>query len=67
MPSPLLMLWNAADEEARLALFRELAIPYPAPSPVDSAKQALLNLTDAEWQEVADWLEENHWLPMESK
>jgi hypothetical protein len=57
------VLWNHANEETRLDFLRHLAIPFPAHSPVESAKQALLNLTEVEWQEVCDWLSENHWLP----
>lgn len=63
MPSPLLMLWNAADEDARLSLLRDLAIPFPANSPVEYAKNALANLTEPEWREVYDWLGEMHWMP----
>jgi len=60
---PLLQFWNAASENTRLDFLRELAIPFPANSPVESAKQALLNLTDLEWQVIWDWMGENHWLP----
>jgi len=42
---------------------RELNIPFPAHNPVESAKHALINLTDLEWQEVCDWLAECHWMP----
>ena len=61
--SLLLSSWDMASEENRLELLRHLAIPFPAHNPVESAKQALLNLTDTEWNEVRDWLGENHWLP----
>jgi hypothetical protein len=61
--SPLFMLWRSANEESRLFFLRELAIPFPANSPVESAKQALLNLMEDELQEVLDWMSENHWLP----
>jgi hypothetical protein len=60
---PLLILWRSMDEEHRLLFLRELAIPFPANSPVESAKQALLNLMEDELQEVLDWMSENHWLP----
>ena len=60
---PLLLLWREADEDTRLMFLRELAIPFPAHNPIESAKQALLNLTDSEWLEVCDWLSEIHWLP----
>lgn len=59
----LLREWRAADDDARLTFLRELAIPFPAHSPVESAKQALLNLMEDELQEVLDWMSENHWLP----
>jgi len=59
----LLLLWRDTPEEDRLLFLRELAIPYPAHSPVESAKQALLNLMEDELQEVLDWMSENHWLP----
>ena len=59
----LLQLWKEAGKNNQLAFLRSIAIPFPANNPVESAKQALLNLKDAEWQEVCDWLAENHWLP----
>ncbi len=59
---PLLILWRDLPEEDRLLFLRELAIPFPANSPIESAKQALLNLTDIELQDVLDWMSENHWL-----
>jgi hypothetical protein len=59
----LLALWNIASENAQLLFLRELQIPFTANHPVDSAKQALLNLSDLEWIEVCDWLAECHWLP----
>lgn len=49
--------------DTRITFLRELAIPFPANEPVESAKQALLNLTDLEWIEVCDWLQEINWLP----
>jgi hypothetical protein len=55
--------WNHAPEEDRLELLRDLAIPFPAHDPIEVAKNVLLNLTQEEWQEVLDWLSENHWLP----
>lgn len=60
---PMLILWRDTPEEDRLLFLRELAIPFPANSPVESAKQALLNLMEDELQEVLDWMSENHWLP----
>ena len=59
----LLSLWNFMPEGDRLEFLRAIGSPFPASTPVDSAKMALLNLTDLEWQEVQDWLGENHWLP----
>lgn len=59
----LLALWAIASENAQLLFLRELQIPFPANNPIDSAKQALLNLSDLEWIEVSDWLAECHWLP----
>ena len=59
----LMMLWKAASENDRMAFLRELAIPFPANTPLETAQQALLNLNDLEWQELYDWLGENHWLP----
>lgn len=63
MVNPLVLLWDSAGKESRLELLRHAAIPFPANNPVESAKMALLNLKDEEWQEVCDWLAENHWLP----
>jgi len=60
---PLLLLWRSSNEDTRITFLRELAIPFPANEPVESAKQALLNLTDLEWIEVCDWLQEINWLP----
>ncbi len=61
--SLLMQAWNEHSKSARLEFLRDLAIPFPANNPVESAKQALLNLNGDEWQEVCDWLAENHWLP----
>ena len=55
--------WNLASEEDRLMMLRSAAIPFPAHDPIESAKQALANLTDLEWQAIWDWLGEMHWLP----
>ena len=46
----LMMLWKAASENDRMAFLRELAIPFPANTPLETAQQALLNLNDLEWQ-----------------
>ena len=60
---PLLILWRESDDDTRLTFLRELAIPFPANSPIESAKQALLNLMEDELEEILDWMAENHWLP----
>lgn len=59
----LLALWSMASPNSKLLFLRELKIPFPAHCPVETAKQALLNLSDLEWKEVCDWLAECHWLP----
>jgi len=59
----LLSTWRYSSDNARLLFLRELAIPFPANDPIQSAKNALANLTQLEWQDVCDWLSENHWLP----
>ncbi len=55
--------WDMSSEEDRLDVLRNAAIPFIEKSPIAFAKQALLNLTQDEWQDVCDWLSENHWLP----
>lgn len=59
----LLSLWQFTAENDRLEFLRAIGVPFPAKTPVDCAKSALLNLTDLEWQDVCDWLSENHWMP----
>ena len=56
-------LWKIATEDVHRLVLDALAIPQPAKTPVEYAKNALANLKDDEWQEVCDWLAENHWLP----
>ena len=59
----LLSFWEYMPENERLEFLRAICVPFPGKDPIECAKSALLHLTDLEWQEVLDWLEENHWLP----
>jgi hypothetical protein len=59
-------LWNISNDTVHRLVLNELAIPWPANDPVESALNALKNLTQLEWQAVCDWLAENHWLPPEN-
>ncbi len=56
-------LWRYSSDTAHRLFLINIAYPFDSTSPVEFAKNALTNLQDYEFQQVMDWMAEQHWLP----